>query len=112
MTLMDNDEYIAERVWAYLSDSGVALPVKVVFTKPRQGGRGPLWEAKFSLIWPDKVRIERRVFGTDSVDALIQIVELFRIESGKLRDEFGDKITFEGTKSLFGYEGVLNQRKI
>lgn len=97
-------DFIAERQWDYHVSPSEKLPVRVGFTKPKQGTRGKLWEAKFLIFWPDGKIIERRVFGTDSVDALIQIIKLFRIECDKLRSAMADTVSFESGSSLFGYE--------
>jgi|SRR5579871_3054419 len=102
-TIQDYD-FIAERQWDYHVSPSEKVPVRVGFTKPKQGTRGKFWEAKFLIFWPDGKIIERAVYGTDSVDALIQLVALFRIECDKLTTALGETVTFESTGALFGYE--------
>jgi hypothetical protein len=99
----DELDYIAERHWEYHSASGEILSIPVRLSKPKQGVHGKLWESRLLIHWPDGTIIQRRAIGTDSVDALIQLIELFRIECKNLSSAMGDTLRFGADSSLFGY---------
>lgn len=62
-------DFIAERWWDYHVSPSEKIPVRAAFTRPAQGTRGKLWEARFLIFWPDGNIIERTAFGPDSADA-------------------------------------------
>jgi len=102
-------DFIAERQWEYHISATEVVPIRVAFTRPKQGTPdqgvcGKFWEAKFLIFWINGKTIERKTYGTDAVDALIMIVALFQIECRKIRDEMNGRITFHSGTLLFGYE--------
>jgi hypothetical protein len=103
-TEFSEQEFIAERQWEYRISPTESIPIRVAFTRPKQGVRGTLWEAKFLIFWINGKTIERKTYGTDSVDALIMIVALFHIECRKISDEMNGSITYDSHPLLFGYE--------